>query len=129
MKFTHTLVIGLGGAAGAISRFLLNDFVVKKFPESVYWGTFAVNAIGCLIIGFLMATIAANEKTFPEWLYFLLITGFLGSLTTFSTFGFQTMELILKARVPEALISVSANLFIGLLAVITGRLLAFPWTQ
>lgn len=129
MQLTHLFAIGLGGAVGALSRFALNELVVRKFPESAYWGTFTVNFLGCLLIGFLMTIIAENQKAFPEWLFFLLVTGFLGSLTTFSTFGYQTMDLILKARVLEAVISVSANLFLGLIAVIIGRLLAFPWSQ
>ncbi|QDU80998.1 Putative fluoride ion transporter CrcB [Polystyrenella longa] len=129
MQFLNIAAIGLGGCLGAISRFYLNDLVVKRFPEAPYWGTFTVNVLGCLIIGFLMAIVSEHQKSFPVWLYLLLITGFLGSLTTFSTFGFQTVELLREQRVWEALLSVGANLLCGLVAVVVGYLLAAPWTH
>lgn len=129
MHYINIVAIGLGGCFGALSRFYLNEAVVKRFPESSYWGTLGVNVLGCLCIGFLMAIFAEHQKSFPQWLFFFLITGFLGSLTTFSTFGFQTFELIRENRPTEAALSVFANLACGLLAVLVGRVLAFPWTQ
>ena len=129
MQYLNIAAIGLGGCLGALSRFYLNELVVRRFPETPYWGTFTVNVLGCLVIGFLMALVATHQHSFPTWLYLLLITGFLGSLTTFSTFGYQAVELLRASRFGECLLYVAANLACGLLAVVLGWLLSAPWTR
>ncbi|MCA9041007.1 MAG: fluoride efflux transporter CrcB [Planctomycetaceae bacterium] len=128
MQFLHLAAIGLGGCLGAISRFYINLLFLKRFPEASYWGTFSVNLAGCLAIGFLMALAETHQRTFPQWLFYLLVVGYLGSLTTFSTFGFQTIELLRESRAMEALVFVGVNLIGGLLAVVLGYVLSSPWT-
>ncbi|MFC7326291.1 fluoride efflux transporter CrcB [Marinactinospora rubrisoli] len=84
---TTLLLVALGGALGAPLRYL-TDRVVQARHDSVFpWGTFAVNATGSLLLG-LVAGLAP-----PGWLTALLATGFLGALTTFSTFGYETVRL------------------------------------
>lgn len=108
-----------GGAVGAVMRFLLNSAVVKAFPRFVPAGTLVVNVLGCLLIGVLVAAFEVRGREAPV-VRALLVTGLLGSLTTFSTFGFQTIELAREGSSKLAIINVVANLAIGLPAVVVG---------
>ena len=116
------LAVGIGGFVGAISRFQislwLNVWSVQRFGRVYPFGTFAVNIAGCLLIGILMGL--AAEKKIPDLYQKLLVTGCLGSLTTFSTFGYETVGLIRNDRPGLAALYVIANLVVGLVAVIVG---------
>lgn len=81
--------VGLGGAAGSIARYLISAWLLGGqqllgFPA----GTFAVNALGSLLIGFLLQTLSSSTA---GW---LLVTGFCGGFTTFSTFSADTVRLL-----------------------------------
>lgn len=116
------LMVGLGGFLGAVARYTLtgmvNGFVIHRFGRSYPAGTFAVNILGCFIIGCLMALVL--QRQLPETLRLLLITGFLGSLTTFSTFGYETAELLRETELRLACWNIAANLLVGLAAVYSG---------
>ncbi len=85
------LLVLLGGAVGAPLRYLA-DLVVQSRHDSVFpWGTFSVNAVGSLILGATAGGVATTGG--PEWVLTLVGTGFCGALTTFSTFGFETVRL------------------------------------
>ncbi len=94
------LAVGIGGFAGAVSRFQislwLSGWSTQRFGRVYPFGTFAVNIAGCLLIGILM-TLAADKKIPDAWQR-ALVTGCLGSLTTFSTFSYETIELIRDDR-------------------------------
>ncbi|MEV0400299.1 fluoride efflux transporter CrcB [Actinoallomurus sp. NPDC050550] len=110
------LLVLLGGAVGAPSRYLLDRYVQRR-RESVFpWGTLAVNLIGCLILGLL--TGAAHDLSRP--VVSLLGTGFCGALTTFSTFGFETVRLLENGSFREAGLNVLASVGLGLLAATAG---------
>lgn len=74
---------------------------------------------GCLLIGLLMALVLDRKMT-NEVLSAFLLTGLLGSLTTFSTFSFQTLELLQAGRFTAAMANILLNVFIGLVAVFLG---------
>lgn len=116
------LAVGIGGFAGAVSRFQislwLSGWSTQRFGRVYPFGTFAVNIAGCLLIGILM-TLAADKKIPDAWQR-ALVTGCLGSLTTFSTFSYETIELIRDDRPGLAAAYVVANLVIGLAAVAVG---------
>lgn len=115
------LIVGAGGFVGAVARFVITGQVQRRVPvEYLAAGTFVVNALGCLAIGVLMALVT-ERPLLPRPLQLLLVTGFLGSLTTFSTFGYETLELIRESRFRTALLNVGANMVVGLLAVWLGR--------
>ena len=115
---TPLFFVGLGGFVGAIARYLFSGLLkTDAFP----FGTLLVNVLGCFAIGALM-TLVVEREMFSAHLRLLLVTGFLGSLTTFSTFGFETVELLRRDEVPLALENVLANAFLGLAAVWLGRL-------
>lgn len=115
------LAVGLGGAVGAIARYLLSALVQRPgwtFPI----GTLFVNVIGCLVLGALMTLFAERESTSVQTRLFLTV-GLLGSFTTFSTFGFETFVLVRDREVGLAIASVAANVAVGLGAVLLGRAL------
>ncbi len=125
----YVLMVGLGGFVGAVSRYALNGVVQKACPNFVPAGTLVVNVLGCLFIGFLM-TILIDQPTAEEqaWLPYslrlFLVTGILGSLTTFSTFSYQTIELLREEQIRQAVLNVVANVGLGFPAVWLGRILA-----
>jgi fluoride exporter len=116
------LAVGIGGFVGAISRFQvtlwLNGWSTQRFGRIYPFGTFAVNVAGCLLIGILMAL--AVDKKVPDLWQKVLVTGCLGSLTTFSTFSYETVGLFRTDRPGLAVLYVAANLAVGLVAVIAG---------
>ncbi|MCL4112631.1 UNVERIFIED_CONTAM: hypothetical protein GTU68_044017 [Idotea baltica] len=85
-------------------------------------GTLCVNVIGCVVIGLMMAF--AEREAISPTVKLVIVTGLLGSLTTFSTFGFETVELARAGRLPAAFANVAANLLMGLPCVLLGRSLA-----
>lgn len=119
---TTLAIVGLGGCCGAISRYLLSVWVQRLTQSSFPYGTLAVNLIGCFALGVLMRLVLRGETIPPEWRTFIA-TGFLGSLTTFSTFGYETVALLEKGNYTAALAAIAANLLIGLSAVILGQVL------
>jgi len=121
------LFVGAGGFLGAVSRFYLSGWVrawlMNRYgPEFPFFalGTMAVNVLGCLVIGAL--TVLVQRDIIPHRAQLVLMTGFLGALTTFSTFGSETVEMFLKEEDARfALLNVVGNLVIGIVAVVLGR--------
>lgn len=83
------------------------------------WGTLAVNVVGCFAIGLLMGVVEGRGGVGGELRLFLSM-GLLGSLTTFSTFGYETVALVRDDHIGLAAASVAANLVVGLVAVVAG---------
>ena len=121
------VLVGLGGAAGSIARYLLGQWTAAAAPQAAFpLGTFAVNVSGCLAVG-LLAGLAARH---PGWLSpdlrALLLVGVLGGFTTFSAFGLETVQL---ARRGEWLLAggyAGGSVLLGLAAVWLGLRLAGP---
>lgn len=86
------LWICLAGAVGSGTRYLVTVWAGERFGTTFPWGTFVVNVVGCFLIGLIME-LALNLSTFPPNLRFALVTGFLGGLTTYSSFSFETVKL------------------------------------
>ena len=102
----------LGGAIGAPLRYL-TDLVVQSRHDSVFpWGTFTVNMTGSLVLGVMAA--AVTGAGVPSWVLALVGTGFCGALTTFSTFGFETVRLLEEGSVLAAGLNCLASLAVGL---------------
>jgi len=111
----HWIAVGMGGALGAMARYALSGLVLQRFPL----GTFVANILGCLLIGLLMALSVKTGWPDPTARSFL-VTGFLGGLTTFSTYAYQTWELHHAGDLSGAAFNLLSNLTIGLLAVWLG---------
>ncbi|TCK04655.1 fluoride efflux transporter CrcB [Phorcysia thermohydrogeniphila] len=114
------LFIGLGGFFGAISRFLISGFVQKLLGTTFPFGTLSVNVIGSFLIGFLVMLF--ENMLSPEWKAFF-ITGFLGALTTFSTFSLETVVLLQEGLYERALLNVALNVLTCLIATVCGMAL------
>ena len=86
------------------------------------WGILVVNVLGCLLIGLLLGWSDTRKDSLPETARLFLVIGLLGSLTTFSTFGHNTIELLQDGRILPALGNIGANVVLGLAAVGIGLL-------
>lgn len=125
------LVVAFGGALGTSVRWWLGGWVQRRasaasgalslFPA----GTLAVNLLGCLAIGFLAAAIEVRGAFDPALRIFLLV-GVLGGVTTFSSFGFETVALLRDGNLALASANVAASLLGGLVGVWTG-IVAARW--
>jgi CrcB protein len=114
--------VGVGGFFGAVLRYILSGFAQRisgsiDFP----YGTLAVNLLGCVLIGMLSRMDEMRGLLAPETRLFLFI-GILGSFTTFSTFGNETVNLINDKRFFLGLLNVGFHIVFGLAAVMLGRL-------
>lgn len=91
----NLILVATGGALGSCTRYLLCRLAVSFWPSAA--GTLIVNLLGCLIIGLLLGA-AERWQLFSPALALLLITGFCGGLTTFSTFSADAQALIVSGR-------------------------------
>lgn len=112
------LLVGTGGAVGSILRFLASVFATRLDFTPYPIATFAVNIIGCFCIGMLSNIVPSNS------LRLLLITGFCGGFTTFSTFASETLTLMNNNQTPLAFVYTLASCVIGISAVWLGMYIA-----
>ena len=114
------LMIGMGGFAGSICRFMVYEASLALFKNS--WlplGTLAVNIVGCFLIGFLGGLSEIREIFTPE-IRALVFIGFLGGFTTFSTFGYELFAMAREGQVSATLTNIGLHLIVGLAAVWAG---------
>jgi len=112
------LHVALGGALGASARHLLSLWVYSWSGVRFPWGTFAVNVIGCLALGFLARSMESPSWT-PEARAFVA-AGLLGGFTTFSTFSYETLLLVQGGAWTRAALYALGSLGVGLLAALAG---------
>ena len=89
----NILLVGLGGGAGSILRYLCQKWINDSYHDNFPLATFLVNISGCLLIGILYALGEKGNLLSPQT-RLLLVTGFCGGFTTFSTFAFENMSLL-----------------------------------
>ena len=119
----NLLIIALGGALGAVSRFLLGNGVSRALGSALPYGTFVINIVGCFAMGLLMTIIVDREMLPAAWRLFLCV-GFLGGFTTFSSFGYEALMLLTEGRLLAALAYVGGSVVLGLVAAAAGVLCA-----
>ena len=117
------LLIAVGGALGAVSRFLLGNAVSKAMGSALPFGTFVINVAGCFAMGLLMTLIVDRELLPAAWRLFLG-GGFLGGFTTFSSFGYEALMLLAEGRLLAVLAYVGCSVGLGLVAAAAGVLCA-----
>lgn len=120
MNLTLLFYIGIGGFFGAISRFVIANFVQKSFDTLFPVGTLSVNVLGSFIIGF-MAMFFENIVE-PEYKA-LVITGFLGALTTFSTFSLENVTMLQDGDYIKVALNISLNVTLTISATILAIIL------
>jgi len=113
------LALAAAGAAGTLARYGLSGWVQRLARETFPFGTLAVNLVGCFLIGVVMALVRDRQLLSPE-ARTILVFGFLGGFTTFSAFGYETLELVRNGSLGPALGNTAASVLGGLVAVWLG---------
>ncbi len=117
----NLLIVALGGGIGSALRYFIQESLHKRIEGFAPYGTFVVNVIGCLLIGLLIG-LAEREKLGTPQVNLLLISGFCGGFTTFSTFAHQGNSL-LSDKPLQAIIYLSLSVVVGMsLAYISYKL-------
>ncbi len=113
---TATILVGLGGFVGAIARWGLSSAMKSTLEVATFpYSTFIINLLGCLAIGITYSVLEHNEP-----LKLLIVVGFLGGFTTFSTFGLEIFSLIRLQSVATAAIYAGLSTVLGVLLVWAG---------
>ena len=112
------LLIAIGGAAGSVLRYLVGGRVQHFAPHGFPLGTLFVNVVGCFLIGILIRQFM-NIQT-HNYLRALLVVGFCGGFTTFSTFSMETVGLIEGGEYPRAMAYIALSLTLCLTATFAG---------
>lgn len=121
----NPIAISLGAIAGALSRYYLTLWFSQRFGTGFPYGIFFINLTGCFAMGFFM-TLALDRRVviIPPELRLLVATGFLGSYTTFSTYGLDTITLLSNQRFMAAVLYWAGSASLGILSVQLGIVLA-----
>jgi len=117
-------LVGLGGFIGSVARYTLGGAVARLKQGTTFpLETLAVNALGCLLIGFL-AALAESRGVFTGTTRAFLFIGVLGGFTTFSTFGYETFQMMRDGQFTGAAVSSALQLGLGICGVWAGHSLA-----
>lgn len=111
-----------GGAVGALMRFWVAGWVYGLLGRGFPWGTLVVNVSGSLVMGFLYVMLVERMNVAPEWRALLLV-GFLGAFTTFSTFSLETLNLIEDGQLLRAMMNVLLSVVLCIAAAWVGMVL------
>jgi len=121
--FTKILSIGIGGAFGAIARYLINISPLANLFQKFPFPTFFINITGSFLIGFCLILLT-DKFTVGENLRFAIMVGFLGAFTTFSTFELELFELIREKFFATAFLYLFLSVLVGFIGVALGIWLA-----
>ena len=121
---TKLALIAVGGALGTLCRYGLHEAGVALFGRTMSVGVLVANVVGCLLLGFLGTLAVERADMLSDELRLALTVGFLGGLTTFSTFAYDTMTHAQDGRWSHAALNVALNLVLGLAAAVVGWWLA-----
>ena len=116
-------LIGLAGLLGTLARYALSGFIARRFGETFPAGTLVVNVVGCFLAGFLYY-LFQERFLMDEVIRTVVLIGFLGGFTTFSSFALQTMTLLKDGEVLLASVNELVSNVIGLVMVWVGYSLA-----
>jgi len=117
------LLVLVGGAMGSLARYLAGTAVMSRFSGRFPLGTLVVNVTGCFLIGMIMTLLSQRAAPHPNW-RLLLVVGFLGGFTTFSSFAYETFTAAREGSMWIGLMNVVASVALGYLAVWLGAMSA-----
>jgi len=119
VKLALLFYVAMGGAVGALGRYLVTSTVPRYLGHGFPWGTLTVNVVGSLIMGLLVEVMARRWSVSPEIRLFF-VTGMLGAFTTFSTFSLDVVTLWERGQEGAALGYTLGSVFLGVLALFIG---------
>lgn len=117
------LLILIGGGTGALARYAAGSAIMTRFGGRFPLGTLVINVTGSFAIGFLMTMLTERLHLDPAW-RLLLVVGFLGGYTTFSSFEWETFTAVRDGGLWTGMLNVAASVMLGYVAVWLGALLA-----
>ena len=115
-------LVAIGGGLGSVLRYLTTLFVQKYYSNIFPLATFITNILGCLLIGLIIGFLEKNQLANSN-LKWLLVTGFCGGYTTFSTFGYENSLLFGNQNSVTAFVYIALSVIVGLFAVWLGLFL------
>jgi CrcB protein len=119
----NIFMIGIGGFLGAISRYGVALWIGQRWGRSFPFGTFVINVSGSFLIGLIMSLLTERFMVSPQW-RLMLVVGFLGAYTTFSTFEYETGALLKDSEYLIAGLNVVMSVFAGFVALKIGEMVA-----
>ena len=122
-EWVKWLAVAAGGSLGTVCRYGISLWSNERYGSAFPYGTLIVNIVGCFIIGLFMTLITERLMVNQYWRLTVSV-GFLGGLTTFSSFSFETWRLLLAGEALLALGNILLNLIIGLAATWLGIAIA-----
>ena len=117
------LLVVIGGGTGALARYVAAAAIMTRFGGKFPLGTLVINVTGSFLIGFLMTMLTERFKLDPNW-RLLLVVGFLGGYTTFSSFEWETYSSVRDGGLWTGMLNVVSSVMLGYVAVTLGSLLA-----
>lgn len=117
------IAIGIGGFVGAIFRYLISGYVHDYYRGGFPLGTFAVNLLGCFLLGLTMHLVESRGPFGPQMRAAITI-GLLGAFSTYSTFAYETFEMLREQQYGQVLLNTGGQVMLGLAAVWLGVVVA-----
>jgi len=117
------MVVAIGGSVGAATRYLVSTWAANRFGSDFPYGTLIVNVVGCFIIGAFMVLVTERVMVSLYW-RLVVAVGFVGGLTTFSSFGYETFKLVEDAEYGGATWNIMMNFTLGFFATWLGMVIA-----
>jgi CrcB protein len=124
---TTILLVSLGAAIGANLRYWLSQWAAQQWGVAFPYGTLLINVLGSFAIGVVLTLAATNSAISASW-RLLIVTGLLGGFTTFSTFSYETYQLLAEGSLLLAALYILGSVGIGLLGVVLGAALVRIFT-
>ena len=113
------LQLAIAGAVGTLARYWMGVFVQHLCGNSFPWATLVINATGCLLFGFVW-TLAEDRMLISPQTRMIVLTGFMGAYTTFSTFAFETTQMLAASGWLRAMGNMALQNVLGVAAVVLG---------
>ena len=117
------IMVLVGGGSGALLRYMFGTAIMQRYSGTFPLGTFLINVTGSFLIGLLMTLLTEHFQPHPYW-RLLLVVGFLGGYTTFSSLEYETLQAVRQGSRWMALLNAGGSVALGYLAVWLGTVLA-----
>ena len=128
LSVNQTLAIMMGGALGALLRYLISNAIYDWLGRSFPWGTLGVNVFGSFLMGLLSLLLLERWQIDPA-IKLMILVGFLGAFTTFSTFSMETFHLLQQGHPLKAVINSLLSVVFCVFAVWLGILVGQQWIK